>query len=105
MRYVLQVNSKPLAGREDEYNDWYDNTHIKDVLSLPGFNACTRYVHEKPGETPRHIALYEVETDDPDALAKSLTDAIPNMTMSDSFDIRTVSFNFLRTITPRIVAD
>lgn len=104
MQYVLQVNSKPLAGREDEYNTWYENTHMADVLIVPGFNACTRYVLEKPGESPLYVALYDVETDDPAALMQSLTDAMQHLTMSDSIDVSTVSFNFLRPLTARMVS-
>jgi hypothetical protein len=26
-----------MPGREDEFNLWYDPTHLPDVLKLPGF--------------------------------------------------------------------
>ncbi|MFC2042345.1 DUF4286 family protein [Chloroflexota bacterium] len=53
--------------REDEWNDWYDNVHIPDVLETPGFVAGTRYKTEKPkeGRGP-YLCIYEIETDDID---------------------------------------
>jgi len=51
--------------REREFNDWYDNTHVPDVLEIPGFLNATRYVNNNPSEgTGRFLAIYEIETED-----------------------------------------
>ncbi len=34
--YAYVVHSNPVAGREDEYNDWYSNRHLADVVAVPG---------------------------------------------------------------------
>lgn len=41
--YVIVVSSRPAAGREEEYNDWYNNQHLADVLAQPGFKTARRY--------------------------------------------------------------
>jgi hypothetical protein len=51
--------------REKEFNDWYDNTHLPDVLETPGFLGATRYENTEPAEgQAKFLALYEIETDD-----------------------------------------
>lgn len=51
--------------REEEFNSWYNNVHIPDVLSCPGFVAATRYQITEPLEgRGRYVAVYEIETDD-----------------------------------------
>ena len=42
-RYNLIVLTNPVDGREDEYNDWYTNVHLDDVLKVPGVVAAQRF--------------------------------------------------------------
>lgn len=42
-RHHFIVLSNPVAGREDDYNDWYDNEHLDDVLKVEGFVAAQRF--------------------------------------------------------------
>ena len=55
--------------REDEFNEWYDNTHLPDMLEVPGMISATRWASAHPGESQRrkYLALYELETDNLDA--------------------------------------
>lgn len=66
--YKLVVTSNAVEGREDEYNDWYDNQHVPDVLNVPGFHGAQRLVIENPlSDAPppfKYMAIYEFETDD-----------------------------------------
>ncbi len=52
--------------REAEFNSWYDNTHIPDMLEVPGMIKATRWVNADPreGQRRKYLALYELETDD-----------------------------------------
>jgi hypothetical protein len=65
---IMVVESGPAEGREDEYNDWYTNTHIPEILTkVPGFTSATRYrvAHpDQPGSKARYLAIYELEADD-----------------------------------------
>jgi hypothetical protein len=51
--------------REKEFNDWYDNMHVPDMLETPGMIRATRWVNAGPKENQRrkYLALYELETD------------------------------------------
>ena len=42
MAATLLVFSDPVAGREDEYHTWYTETHLPELLTLPGFVAARR---------------------------------------------------------------
>lgn len=55
--------------KEAEYNTWYEQVHVQDVLKVPGFVGCTRYkvadAQFGPVETPgSYVALYEIDVDD-----------------------------------------
>jgi hypothetical protein len=91
-RHILLVLTEPVAGMEDEYNDWYSNTHLRDVLKLDDFVSAQRFEHVKKHDEDvalrRYLAIYEAETDDVRATYARLaavggTDAMP---MSPAFD-------------------
>jgi hypothetical protein len=51
--------------REEEFNDWYNNVHLPDILESPGFVRAIRYENTNPAEGQgKFIAMYEIETDD-----------------------------------------
>ncbi len=67
-RHILIVTSAALAGRADEYNQWYDNHHLADICSLPGVVSGRRFdaVPSSPNPTPApYMAIFEIEADDP----------------------------------------
>lgn len=92
-RHILLVQSEPRDGRDDEYNQWYDDEHLPDVLKVPGFVAARRFVAipgvhgELPGQ--RYLAIYEVETDDPAAALAALSAAARSMNLSPAFNRET----------------
>jgi hypothetical protein len=55
----------------DEFNEWYDAVHAREVLALPGVRSFRRFrlapAQVLPGDDVtrhRYLALYEVEVDD-----------------------------------------
>lgn len=51
--------------REDEFNDWYTNTHVPDVQKTPGFMTATRYKsHEQRDGRGQYLTVYEIVTTD-----------------------------------------
>ena len=61
---VVQANCTDPA-REEEFHDWYDNTHIPDVLNVPGIVRVTRLENVTPGEqVSKFLTLLEVEAED-----------------------------------------
>ncbi|MFC1861558.1 DUF4286 family protein [Chloroflexota bacterium] len=70
--YVVETNCKDVA-REDEFNDWYDNIHLPDILETPGFIRATRYEIDEPVEGKgRFLAAYEIDSDDIKKTMKTL---------------------------------
>jgi hypothetical protein len=62
------VYSNPAPGREDEYNDWYSNQHLKDLRAIPGVVAARRFklagTQIRAGAPPhQYLAIYEIEAD------------------------------------------
>jgi hypothetical protein len=66
-KHMLLALTNPVEGSEDEYNDWYDNRHLADVLQIPGFVAAQRFrlsPAQKMEAPPwKYLAIYEIETD------------------------------------------
>jgi len=42
-KYIIAVYSNPTEGNEDAYNQWYSDTHLAEVLQVPGFVAAQRF--------------------------------------------------------------
>lgn len=108
-KHMLVVFSKATPGREDEYNSWYQNQHLPDVLNVPGFRAAQRYRLQGPagddGRT-RYLALYEVETNDLAGAMDELTKraGTPAMPISDALDMSAVEMFVVDPIGERVQA-
>jgi hypothetical protein len=73
---VLVSNRQPSL--DAAFNQWYDHTHLPDVVNAGGFWIGTRYRSDTDG---RYLAVYESDmTDSTDARA-GITAAIPNMVL------------------------
>lgn len=64
--FVVQGNAEP--GRDGDYNEWYSNTHIPEVLALPGFATAQRFrlarIPGDPGSASyayEYLTIYEVD--------------------------------------------
>lgn len=74
-KFVMVATSGALAGREDEYNAWYDETHVHDILAIPGVQSARRFdaVPQSPNAPPApYLAIYEIEADDISAVIAEL---------------------------------
>lgn len=78
---LLVVATNCPQGKEAEFNDWYTNTHVPDILQLPGFVAATRYqiLGEPRQGQGRFLAIYEVEAEDPAAAIAAVNKAVPEL--------------------------
>ena len=71
MLFVVESNCADPA-REEEFNKWYNETHLPDVLEVPGVLRAVRYQRiDTSGGQAKYLALYEIETDDFQALVKA----------------------------------
>ena len=90
---VVQTNSLP--GRDREFNQWYNEVHIPEVLALDGFRDCRRFSLSQAQMTDnlpqKYFTLYEISGDPQEAL-NMLNAAFETMTVSEAFDESTAEF-------------
>lgn len=43
-RAIMLALTNSVPGREAEFNTWYDDVHVKDLVAVPGIVAAQRYV-------------------------------------------------------------
>ena len=87
----LVVFTNAVEGRESEFDDWYDHTHLAQVLALEGFTAVQRFELAPGGvDAPyRYLAIYEIEPGRLEAAQRALADALaepgrPRLAPSDA---------------------
>jgi len=95
-KYKLLVLSNCAPGTDDEFNRWYNEVHIPEVLQVPGFTGAWRGpISEVTAEGSEHrfCAVYDFESDDVGATLGELAGraADGRMHMSDTLDIEGVS--------------
>lgn len=98
---TLLVLTNPVAGQETEYNDWYDNIHLREVCALPGFTGARRY-KLATGEYPqKYMALYDIVADDPKEALAGLNKAAGSggFNMSPALDMTTIGLALFEQIT------
>jgi hypothetical protein len=74
-RNAFLVYANPVPGREVEFNEWYQNTHMGDLVQRPGFIGAQRFrivteVNPKPtqnGYAQGYLIFWDTEDADPKA--------------------------------------
>ena len=79
----LVVFTQPKPGQEAEYNRWYDEVHLGDVLKVEGFVAAQRFevataqIGDAAEAAPaRYLAIYEIEAETLEAALAQLSAAL-----------------------------
>lgn len=90
-KHVVMALTNPVAGREEDYNAWFEGTHIPEVLATPGFLAAQRYEvseHQRiPDALPyRYVTVYDIETDDLESTLAQLGKTVQSGTKTDASD-------------------
>src|SRR5215472_3493793 len=57
---LLMVWTDMPADKEVDFNRWYNEEHLAERLSVPGFLSAARYEAVQGG--PKHLAYYELES-------------------------------------------
>jgi hypothetical protein len=70
---LLLVFTNAVEGRDDEFDRWYDETHVPQVLAVPGVTSAQRYrvgeletpevegVDTPPPPAHRYLAVYRLD--------------------------------------------
>jgi hypothetical protein len=94
-QYAYVIFSRPVQGREAEYNRWYTEQHVGDVLRVPGVMAAQRFklAQEDASAPAPYLAVYEIQSDDvQQTLAQIASRAgTPDMPISPALDVTTVT--------------
>jgi hypothetical protein len=78
-KYKMVVFTNAVDGKDKEFNDWYQNTHLKDIVSIKSFVQAQRFrfhTNIVPGGTDpaRYMAIYDIETDDINAALAAMNE-------------------------------
>lgn len=102
MHDLAVVMTNPLDNRHDDFNDWYSNIHIRDVMRAPASIAVQRFVlsaDQLPAgggverSQARYLAIYE--TYDIEKLTYAHRHVFtPAMLVSDSIDLSHEAYYF-----------
>ncbi len=101
--YKFVVLTNPTAGREGEFNKWYSERHLPDVLDVPGMASAQRFrlvENEMSRDTAhKYLAIYDIETDDlaatmKEVMARAGTDRMP-LSEALSSDSKTFIFEVM----------
>lgn len=108
--FAYVVHSNPVPGREEEYNEWYSNRHLADVVSVPGFVSAQRFCltdSTVEGAPPqKYMAIYTMNTDEPEKTLEQLTALVETgqMHMSEAFSMEGMATHLYQAITPVVAA-
>jgi hypothetical protein len=110
-QFLWLVLTNPVEGAEQEFNRWYDEQHVPDMLGVDGVAAVQRFQFVTSGGLPepaqRYLAVYEVEADSPEDVMAAFGKALAEpgrIRLSPALDRESIQWHF-RPIGPRISQD
>ena len=73
---IIYVETRPSSpDRDQEYNTWYDEVHIPELVALDGIVSARR-LRPVDGDGP-YVALYELEGDNLRAILDNMRGQLP----------------------------
>ncbi len=111
-RFIMVVRShapNPEVSQE-EYDQWYEERHIPEVLQLPEFISAQRFKmssHVSGEGTHTFLTHYEIEAESSDAAKKALIDAAMagRFYMLPGLDTSTMVTEIYEPMTPLVTKD
>lgn len=92
MKHIVVVLTEPTAGREAEYNDYYERLHLDEVLATTVMSSAQRFKLSDQQGLPcplPYLALYEVEADDASTVLANLNATRAQRVQSDALNRKT----------------
>jgi hypothetical protein len=90
-RSLFIALTNPMPGKDRQYNEWYTEIHLKEVVAVKGFISARRYKLSKAqyiAKQPyRYVAIYEVENGMAQGIIDNLAAAIGTMTIEPVIDL------------------
>jgi hypothetical protein len=107
-KHVLVMLAECVPGTEDDFNEWYTNTHLAEVLRIDGFVAAQRFevAELDPAQegAKRYLTIYEVEGDVQSAAERLRGDA-PNRAEAVGLDRTQSRAVYYTALTERVTPD
>ena len=91
-KHLVLVLTEPTEGREDEFNNYYEHTHLEEVLDTTDFTSAQRFklVGEAGEGAPLpYLAVYETEAPDAQSVLDNLSANRGDREQSDALNRRT----------------
>ncbi|MFE3317119.1 hypothetical protein [Nocardia sp. NPDC059195] len=67
----LMVFATPHDGMDDEYNRWYTDVHIPEMLTIPGVASCERHKLARGGpDEARYLSVFVLDGEPSTVLAE-----------------------------------
>jgi hypothetical protein len=87
----MMVMTAAVEGREQEFNDWYQDLHLQQLVAIDGVTSAQRYKACRiltEGVSQPYLAVYELETDDVDQVLSTMVAkaGTEDMVLSDAMD-------------------
>ncbi|MGB1882952.1 MAG: hypothetical protein ACPHUF_03525 [Gammaproteobacteria bacterium] len=104
MKHVVVVLTEPVDGRDDEYNEYYENLHLDEVLQTTGWDNAQRFrlVDQQGIECPHpYLAFYETEAEDSAEILKRLNDTRKDRVQSEALNYATAGLWIFAETGPR----
>ncbi len=104
MKHVIVVLTEPVEGREAEYNDYYENLHLDEVLATTDCVSAQRFKLTAQQGAPcplPYLAFYEVEAEDAQAALDRLNATRAQRVQSDALNRKTAGLWVFTAIGPK----
>lgn len=97
-KYRMIALTRPIEGKDAEYNEWYQNVHMPEVVSMKGFTGARRFKlaqHIQGADSFPYAAIYDIETDNLGAMLGQFGEAAASgkMSRSEAMDYASASMS------------
>ena len=104
-KHLVLILTEPTPGNEDEFNDYYDNLHLKEVLATTNLTSAQRFRLAGEAGEPcplPYLAVYETEADSAADVIDNLNSTRPQRQQSDALNRRTGRVWVFEEIGPKV---
>jgi hypothetical protein len=102
MKTYYIVYSNPMPGKDAEFNDWYTDVHLAEVLQIDGFISAQRFQLAEPqvvdDQPYRYMAMYEIENDNIEKTIQNVMAASGGLQMTDAMDTDKVHIAIVQSV-------
>ena len=104
MTTLYVVKSNPVAGKEAEFNRWYSEVHLPEVLQIEGFQSAQRLFltpQQMQPQSHSYLAIYSIDSNNIDGTLENLRNATW-MHLSDAIDMATIEIGIYQALDEQV---